>query len=233
MAVVEPLVRTSPAAPKRPVAPSDERAVVRTAILNRLCAANDGTIVTIVAPAGYGKSTLLSQWAERARREVLRIDLLPEDDNPELLGALLEPLAHESGLLVLLDNVHVLRSRAAMDAFARILGSAAPGTTAGLAARRPPQLPLARLRAHGRLLEIGSDDLALKGRDGETLIRRAGVLLPRPEATALAERFEGWPAALFLAALSLRNGAHASAIGGDDRFVADFLQTEHLSSLSP
>ena len=50
MAVVEPLVRTSPAAPKRPVAPSDERAVVRTAILNRLCAANDGTIVTIVAP---------------------------------------------------------------------------------------------------------------------------------------------------------------------------------------
>jgi LuxR family transcriptional regulator, maltose regulon positive regulatory protein len=232
MAVVEPLVRTSPAAPKRPVAPSDERAVVRTAILNRLCAANDGTIVTIVAPAGYGKSTLLWQWAERDSREVLRIELLPEDDNPELLGALLEPLAHESGLLVLLDNLHVLRSRAALDAFARILGSAAPGTTIGLAARRPPQLPLARLRAHGRLLEIGSDDLALKGRDGETLIRRAGVLLPRPEATALAERFEGWPAALFLATLSLRNGAHVSAIGGDDRYLADFLETEHLSSLS-
>ncbi len=232
MAVVEPLIRTSPAAPRRPVAPSDERAVVRTAILNRLCAATEGTIVTIVAPAGYGKTTLLSQWAERDSRQVLRIGLLPEDDNAELLGALLEPLAHEPGLLVLVDDVHVLRSRAAVDAFARILGSAAQGTTVGLATRRLPQLPLARLRAQGRLLELGSDDLALKGRDGETLIRRAGVLLPRPEATALAERFEGWPAALFLAALSLRNGAHASTIGGDDRFLADFLETEHLSSLS-
>ncbi len=201
-------------------------------MLNRLCAAADGTIVTIVAPAGYGKTTLLSQWAERDSREVLRIGLLPEDDNAELLGALLEPLAHEPGLLALVDDVHVLRSRAALDAFARILGSAAPGTTVGLATRRVPQLPLARLRAQGRLLEIGSDDLALKGRDGETLIRRAGVLLPRPEATALCERFEGWPAALFLAALALRNGAHASAIGGDDRFLADFLETEHLSSLS-
>jgi LuxR family maltose regulon positive regulatory protein len=206
--------------------------VVRTAILNRLCAASDGTIVTIVAPAGYGKTTLLSQWAERDSRPVLRIDLLPEDDNAELLGALLEPLAHEPGLLVLLDDVHVLRSRAAVDAFARILGSAAPGATVGLASRRPPQLPLARVRAQGRLLELGSDDLALKGRDGETLIRRAGVLLPRPAAAALVERFEGWPAALFLAALSLRAGTHPSAIGGDDRFLADFLESEHLSSLS-
>ena len=233
MAVVEPLVRTSPAAPRRSVEPSDERAVVRTAILNRLCATADGTTVAIVAPAGYGKTTLLSQWAERDSRPVLRIGLLPEDDNEELLGALLEPLAHEPGLLVLVDDVHVLRSRAAADAFARILGSAAPGTTVGVATRRVPQLPLARLRSQGRLLEIGSDDLALKGRDGETLIRRAGVLLPRHEATALAERFEGWPAALFLAALSLRNGAHVSAVGGDDRFLADFLETEHLASLSP
>jgi LuxR family maltose regulon positive regulatory protein len=101
-----------------------------------------------------------------------------------------------------------------------------------VASRRPPQLPLARLRAQGRLLEIGSDDLALRGRDAETLIRRAGVLLPRQDAAALAERFEGWPAVLFLAALSVRGGAHASAIGGDDRFLADFLETEHLSSLS-
>jgi LuxR family maltose regulon positive regulatory protein len=206
--------------------------VVRTAVINRLCAASDGALVTIVAPAGYGKTTLLSQWAERDRRQVLRVHLLPEDDNAELLGALLEPLAHEAGLLVLLDDVHVLRSRAAVDAFARILASAAPGTTVGVASRRPPQLPLARLRAQGRLLEIGSDDLALRGRDAETLIRRAGVLLPRQDAAALAERFEGWPAVLFLAALSVRSGAHASAIGGDDRFLADFLETEHLSSLS-
>jgi LuxR family transcriptional regulator, maltose regulon positive regulatory protein len=232
VAVVEPLTRTYPTPPRRSVVPAAGRAVVRTALLNRLCGAGDATIVTIIAPAGYGKSTLLSQWAERDDRQVLRIDLTPEDDDADVVGALLQPLVDEPGLLVLVDDVQLLRSRAATDTFERLLGNAAPGTTVGLAARRPPQLSLARLRAQGRLLEIGSDDLALVGRDAETLIRRTGVLLPPQEAAALGERLEGWPAALFLAALSLRSGAHASAVGGDDRFLADFLETEHLASLS-
>jgi LuxR family transcriptional regulator, maltose regulon positive regulatory protein len=206
---------------------------VRTALLNRLCSAPAGTIVTIVAPAGYGKTTLLSQWAERESRRVLRIDLTNEDDDPDLLGTLLRPLAEEPGLLVLVDDVQHLRSRAAVETLGRMLSCAASGTSVGLAARRTPQLPLARLRAHGRLLEIGSDDLSLRGRDGETLIRRAGVLLPHQEAAELAERFEGWPAALFLAALTLRSGAQISTLGGEDRFLADFIEAEHLSGLSP
>ena len=100
------------------------------------------------------------------------------------------------------------------------------------AARRLPPLPLARLRAEGRLLELGTQELTLNGREAETLLRRAGVLLPRREAAALAERLEGWPAALFLAALSLHSGAQASTLGGDDRFLADYLETEHLACLS-
>jgi LuxR family transcriptional regulator, maltose regulon positive regulatory protein len=232
VAVVEPLTRTYPTPHRRSVVPAAGRAVVRTALLNRLCGAADATIVTIIAPAGYGKTTLLSQWAERDGRQVLRIDLTPEDDDAEIVGALLQPLVDEPGLLALVDDVQLLRSRATTDTFERLLRSAAPGTAVGLAGRRPPQLPLARLRAQGRLLEIGADDLALVGRDAETLIRRTGVLLPPQEAAALAERLEGWPAALFLAALSLRSGAHASAVGGDDRFLADYLETEHLSGLS-
>ena len=206
--------------------------MVRTALLNRLCAAADGTIVTIVAPAGYGKTTLLAQWAERDSRRCCGSTSCPRTTTRSCSVALLEPLEHEPGLLTLVDDVHVLRSRAALAAFARSSAPPRPGRPSAFATPPPAALPLARLRAEGRLLEIGSDDLALKGRDSETLIRRAGVLLPRREAPALAERFEGWPAALFLAALSLRNGAHASTIGGDDRFLADFLETEHLPSLS-
>jgi LuxR family maltose regulon positive regulatory protein len=232
VAVVEPLTRTYPTPPRRSAVPPAGRAVIRTALLNRLCGAADATLVTIVAPAGYGKTTLLSQWAERDDREVVRLDLTPEDDDVESLDGLLQPIVDEPGRLALVDDVQFLRSRPATDAFERVLGCAAPGTTVGLAARQAPLLPLARLRAQGRLLEIGTDDLALVGRDAETLIRRTGVLLPPHEAAALAERVEGWPAALFLAALSLRGGAQASAVGGDDRFLADFLETEHLASLS-
>jgi LuxR family maltose regulon positive regulatory protein len=233
VAFVEPLTRTLEAPPRSGAVLPTERAVVRTALLNQLCAVADGTIATIIAPAGYGKTTLMSQWAERDPRPVLWIELEGDDDNPEAVGAHLQPLVDEPEILALVDDVHVLRSRPALDALERMLGGLAPGTTVGLAARRPPQLPLARLRAQGRLLEIGPDELALRGRDAETLLRRAGVLLPRQEAAALADRLDGWPAALFLAALSLRSGADSSTVGGDDRFLADFLETEHLAGLSP
>ncbi len=232
MASVEPLTRTLEAPSNSSAFPPAARAVVRTALLNRLCAAADGTIATIVAPAGYGKTTLLSQWAERDPRPVLWIELDEDADDAEAVSEYLRPLA-EPGLLALVDDVQVLRSRQALDTFERILGTIATGTTVGLAARRPPQLPLARLRAQGRLIEIGTDELALWGRDAETLIRRAGVLLPRQEAAALADRLEGWPAALYLAALSVRSGADASTVSGDDRFLADFLEAEHLAGLSP
>ena len=208
------------------------KAVVRTALLNRLCGAADGTIVKLVAPAGFGKTTLLAQWAERDRRPALWIDLEPEDDDAELLESRLAAVDGEPDVLVLVDDVHVLRTPDALAAFERLLAQTAQGITVGFAARRTPPLPVAKLRAEGRLLEIGPTELSLKGREAETLLRRAGLLLPRHEVAALAERLEGWPAALFLAALSLQNGARVSTLGGDDRFIADYLETEHLTGLS-
>ena len=232
MSVLEPLARADSASSSLLVPPATGKAVVRTALLNRLCNTEDGSIVTIVAPAGFGKTTLLAQWAERDRRPVLWIDLEPEDDDAEILASRLEEVADRPGVLALVDDVHVLRSPGALAALERLLGETAHGTSVALAARRPPALPLPRLRAEGRLLEIGTDELTLKEREAETLLRRAGVLLPRHETAALAARLEGWPAPLFLAALSLRSGAQASTLGGDDRFLADYLDTEHLAVLS-
>jgi LuxR family transcriptional regulator, maltose regulon positive regulatory protein len=233
VSVLEPLTRADPDSPRSPAAAgATGKAVVRTGLLNRLCGTADGTIVTIVAPAGFGKTTLLAQWAERDRRDVSWIDLEPEDDAAGILETRLAALAPEAGELVLVDDVHVLRSSAALAALERVLAETAHGTTVALAARRPPALPLPRLRAEGRLLEVGPAELTLSCREAETLLRRAGVLLPRQEAAALAERLEGWPAPLFLAALSLRGGAQAETLGGDDRFLADYLETEHLAVLS-
>jgi LuxR family transcriptional regulator, maltose regulon positive regulatory protein len=232
VSLTEPLTPADAAPPGAVAQRATGKAVVRTALLNRLCGTVDGTIVTIVAPAGFGKTTLLAQWAERDRRPVVSIDLEPGDNDAVILESRLDAVSDERGLLVLVDDVHVLRSPAALAAFERLLGQTVHGVTVAFTARRLPRLPLARLRAEGRLLEIGADELALKGREAETLLRRAGVLLPRHEAAALAERLEGWPAALFLAALSLHSGAQASTVSGDDRFLADYLETEHLAGLS-
>jgi LuxR family maltose regulon positive regulatory protein len=42
--------------------------VPRTELLVRLKASSASPVVAVVAPPGYGKTTLLAQWAERDRR---------------------------------------------------------------------------------------------------------------------------------------------------------------------
>lgn len=58
--------------------------VVRTALLDRL-AASTAPLVSIVAPAGYGKTTLLGQWMERSPLHSVRLSLDHYDDDPVVL----------------------------------------------------------------------------------------------------------------------------------------------------
>ena len=56
--------------------------VSRTALVNRLRAAGAFPLVLVVAPAGYGKTTLLSQWAHRDVRPFAWVSLDDGDDDP-------------------------------------------------------------------------------------------------------------------------------------------------------
>jgi LuxR family maltose regulon positive regulatory protein len=230
---VEPLIRAGAARSSGPGLPAQpQHAVTRTALVNRLCRATEASVATVVAPAGYGKTTLLAQWAEHDLRRTLGIAFEPGCDQMETMESLLAPTVGEPGLLVFVEDVHVLRSREALDTLARLLGELGDGTTLVLAGRRLPPLPLARLRAEGRLVEIGVPELAFTRRDAAALLRRAGVLLTQEDAAALAARFQGWPAALFLAALSIRGGTPPSEAGGQDSFVAEYLEAECLGGLT-
>jgi LuxR family maltose regulon positive regulatory protein len=59
--------------------------VSRTALVNRLRAAGAFPLVLVVAPAGYGKTTLLSQWAHRDARPFAWVSLDDGDDDPVTL----------------------------------------------------------------------------------------------------------------------------------------------------
>ena len=136
-------------------------------------------------------------------------------------------------ILLVVDDVDVLEGDKALDVVAALADDVPAGSTLALAARSEPRLPLARLRAEGRLLELGPDDLALTRKEAQTLLRHAGVLLPEPEVAELERRTEGWPAGMYLAALSLRSGGDPWTFSGDDRYVADYLRAEHLTPLTP
>jgi LuxR family maltose regulon positive regulatory protein len=57
----------------------------REALVDRLIAIPNGSVVSIVAPAGYGKSTLLAQWAERSSGRMAWLSLDARDNDPETL----------------------------------------------------------------------------------------------------------------------------------------------------
>src|SRR5262245_32700972 len=57
----------------------------RTALTGRLSSPGSPDIVTVVAPAGYGKSTLLAQWAERSGMAVAWVSVEERDNDPRLL----------------------------------------------------------------------------------------------------------------------------------------------------
>jgi LuxR family transcriptional regulator, maltose regulon positive regulatory protein len=59
--------------------------VPRTAIVQRLLTSDDVPITSIVAPPGYGKTTLLSQWAEHNPHSVAWLSVDEQDNDPEVL----------------------------------------------------------------------------------------------------------------------------------------------------
>ena len=61
--------------------------VDRRSLLGRLTGGDYRPVVSVVAPPGYGKSTLLSQWAERSGRAFAWVTVEEPDNDPKVLLA--------------------------------------------------------------------------------------------------------------------------------------------------
>lgn len=177
----------------------------------------------VVAPAGFGKTTLLAQLGTRARTPVAtyvaestdgaastfvsRLEhalarAVPElgrgwhdaDDATHALGAALERRT-----LLIVDDFHVLSGTPAEAVCERVAERGSPLLTVLVASRSRPAFNLSRLRANGTLLEIGADDLRFRSWEVERLFRDVYREPLPPEALAdLTRRTEGWAAGLQL-----------------------------------
>src|SRR4051794_11714520 len=71
----------------RRVPPLPAGAVSRPRLLTRLARAQHTPLVLVVAPAGWGKTTLLTQWAHVERRPVAWLSIEPRHNDPAALCA--------------------------------------------------------------------------------------------------------------------------------------------------
>jgi LuxR family transcriptional regulator, maltose regulon positive regulatory protein len=242
--------------------------VQRTALLNRLRVARRPPVVVVTAPAGYGKTTLLADWARRDERAFAWLTVDATDDDPRsLLGSLAASLErvhacddaiadaltarrfdahavlarisrcldeHDEPIVLVLDDLHRISRTRTLDVLPKLVTALPPGAQLVLSGRTEPPLPLARLRAEGRLAEIGVAELRLAPREAATLVRAAGLELADDEVRRLEESTEGWPAGLYLAALALRaHDAGPALVRGADRFLTDYFRLEALADLPP
>lgn len=132
--------------------------------------------------------------------------------------------------VLILDDVHRLVDRTCLDALTALLELLPAGFQIAIAARTSPELPFGRLRADRQLLEIGRDELAFDAVETQTLAASAGHELSLDQARTLADRTEGWAAAIYLAALARGRRevqpAYPEDVSGNERYIADYLRSE-------
>ncbi|MFC6633164.1 HTH-type transcriptional regulator MalT [Microbulbifer taiwanensis] len=255
-----------------------EHTLARPRLLSLLNDSHSDQLLLVTAPAGYGKTTLVSSWAVAQDTPVAWYSLDASDNEPgqfcrylvesvhratgngvpethkemhKLLGAQQRPdptlvisqlLAELRGLpselRIVLDDYHQIDNEAVHDATRFLLRHAPAGIGVVLTSRSQPPLGLASLRVAGRLLELGSEELALNTEEiAQLLQQRLPFNLDSDRAGQLHLLSEGWPPAVQLFALSVRDrdevDRYLAELERGHSHILDYLAEEVLERLEP
>lgn len=172
------------------------------------CYTHNLTLVS--APAGYGKTTLLSHWARGCTCPLAWLTLDPGDDDPARFTEYLFAAFRQAGIsiedlsgpafslpnsltslinslnavagpvILILDDYHQVSSRAVHSCLAFLLDHQPPHLHIIISTRADPPLPLARLRARRQLAELRLADLRFTDEE-------AGQLLDQIQGSRLSQ----------------------------------------------
>jgi len=200
VSVQAPLLRTK-------LTPPPRRAgfVARPHLLGPVPGAGGPRLTLVSAPAGWGKTTALAEWAAAAAPAAAWVSLDESDNDPtRFWGYVLEALrgagadldvsarlvatadvglttlinaisALPSPVALALDDYHVIRADDVHSDMAFLVEHLPPTVSVALATRTDPPLGLPRLRARGELLEVRADDLRFDRDEAASLLREAAV----------------------------------------------------------
>lgn len=155
-----------------------------------------------------------------------------------VLPRLVNALAEQPDAVVVLDDFHRLSNPSTRSSVAWFVEHLPSSVQLVLSSRTDPALPLGTLRARGELLELRADELRFTASEADEFLNgRLGLELDPADVELLVARTEGWPAGLYLAALSLSGSpdkhALVMAFDGTSAHVVDFLAGEVLAAHEP
>src|SRR6266508_3460491 len=221
------------------------KVVVRTRLLERLnervrvSAGGMPGVTLISAPAGFGKTTLVSEWVQqkdegRRMKDELKVAWLSLDEGDSdptrfltYLVAALQTIAPKLGegvlqvlqaaqsqppptesiltallneiislpedFILVLDDYHVIDSRAVDGALTFLVEHLPPQMHLVITTREDPALPIPRLRARGQLIELRAAHLRFTPSQAAAFLNQVMDLhLSASNIAALEERTEGW-----------------------------------------
>ncbi|CAG1013830.1 serine/threonine-protein kinase PknK [Anaerolineales bacterium] len=148
------------------------------------------------------------------------------------LGRLAEPY------VLVLDDYQFITEHAVHEAMSYLLDHIPSNMHLVIATRADPPLQLGRLRAHGQMLELRTQDLRFKSQEAAEFLNAVMQLgLSAEDIDALEAHTEGWVVGLKMAALSMQGREDASefirAFSGSHRYVLDYLVEEVLKRQPP
>ena len=132
-------------------------------------------------------------------------DWLQESVTPirsRILPALEATLAGAGPFLLVLDDAHLVRSKACWEILSFVIDHLPTGAQLVLATREDPPLPLGKMRASGVLEEIRAAELALSRDEARELLRLHGRPVEDDTLEAVLAATEGWAAGVYLALLA-------------------------------
>ena len=176
-------------------------------------------VTTLVAAIRHAVASALPDWIDLDRR--------PHLPSPEYVAAeLASALSLSERLIVALEDYHFITDLAIHQLITQALRLMPPNLHLTILTRHDPPLALARLRAHGDVLELRAHDMAFSYDEAAQLLHNIlGEPLDPAIVQVLWEHTEGWLVGLRLAALSLQTAADPT------RFLADFRHhgSRHIS----
>lgn len=227
--------------------------LLRTRLLERLPQVGEGPVMAVIAPAGYGKSVLLNQWASSQDHPVAWVNLDESDDDPvRLWSGVVEAVgrtgvpALETGaagtgsvefieaaarafqtlsspLGIVLEDYHSLQNPVLHRQMEVFLANLPSSVTVAISSRSPLPFSVARLIAAGHLRSLDARDLRLTAAEIAELLGET----EREWAPAVWELTEGWPVAVRMV-IALPPTERADALTAA---VGEFLIDEILDTL--